>query len=502
MSYHARLNEILKDLAAMDPVFKDERETRPLVEHLLALQPEARLDGEFKGRLRRELLAHARALGERPGMAEGFMLDWAKFAYAGAGALVVLLVMVGLVYGPGLLSGGSVSVVAVGERAFGDLLAQEGGQMGMGGAPSLKGGGEEAATPQGDSAVRSMAPTTAIFGMGGGAGAGGVAGMPSPLIYPAPEVPRIDFVYEGELPEIGATVDVLRRVKPSASTGGVVTALRRFAMGLLDLGEFSDANVESFSLTEDEPFGYTVYVNPAEGTISIGQNWRRWPQGVVDGPMMEGNIEAPPEGELVALADDFLDSYGIARGDYGDPVVQKNWGGVMPLAGEKMTMPSYIQEISIIYPYLVNGESIYDEGGNVTGLYVGVNLKEKRVSNVSGLMTRRYESSAYEAEQDVDKLLAYAESRYWYGEGARTVTVAVGAPERGYVSTWVWNGTEGMEVVVPALIFPVPQNLNIPNMYFPPKLAIPLAKDIIARDAGGPIRIMSDSVETMSPPSQ
>lgn len=492
-----RIKEILKDLAALDPAFKDERAVRPLVEHLLALAPRGGMDDSFKSRLRRELIATASALPSRPMSAAQFFASWGNMVYAGAGAFAVLLVLFGVFYGPGLFSQGGVTIVAVGERAFGDLTTQ--GALGMG-ASVMKDGAESAPTPEGDIAVRSVAPTS-VFGMGGGTGAGGPIDIPSPLIYPAPEVPRIDFVYRGDLPEIGDTVDVLRRVKPDAATGGLTTTLRRFAMGLLDLGEFSGANIESFALSEDESFGYTVYVSPAEGTVSIGQNWRRWPQYGVDGPgTMEGTVAMPAEADLVAIASAFLDEYDIDRGNYGDPVVQASWGTPIPL--EKMTMPAYIQEIAIVYPYLVDGEPIYDEGGNPTGLYVGVNVKERRVSNVSGLMTRKYESSAYAAERDVEKLLGYAEGRYWAPENARTVVVEVGEPVQGYVNTWTWNGTEGAEVVVPALIFPIPENLNIPNMYFPKNLVVPLAKELIDRNMGGPIRIMSDSVEVMSPPSQ
>ncbi len=492
-----RIKEILKDLAALDPAFKDERAVRPLVEHLLALAPRGGMDDSFKSRLRRELIATASALPSRPMSAAQFFASWGNVVYAGAGALAVLLVLFGVFYSPGLLAPSSgVSVVAVRERAFGDLATQ--GALGMG-ASAMKGGAESAPTPEGDIAVRSVAPSMA-FGMGGGTGAGGPIDMPSPLIYPAPEVPRIDFVYRGAFPEIGDTVDVLRRVKPEVAAGGAVTTLRRFAMGLLDLGEFSGARVESFALSENEPYGYTVYVNPAEGTVSIGQNWRQWPQ-FIDGPTMGEGMALPPDAELIALADAFLDEYDIDRNGYGDPVVQKAWS-MDPLALEKSIMPAYVQEVPIIYPYLVNGEPIFDEGGNPTGLYVGVNVKEKRVSNVSGLMTRRYESSAYAAERDVERLLGYAEGRYWYGEGARTVTVEVDAPTKGYVTTWTWNGSEGSEVVVPALIFPIPENLNIPNMYFPKNLVVPLAKELIDRNMGGPIRIMSDSIEVMSPPSQ
>lgn len=476
MKNHGRIDEILRDL--------DDAKMKPLVEALLSLQPHVQMDEAFRNRLRWELLASASTFPAVKISFAGLFASWGKLAYAGAGALAAILVFIGITYGPSLFVGGNfnnVEVVRIGERAFGDLATQAGG--GMGGS-AMKGGGESAPTPEGDIAVRSVAP---VLGMGGGGG-GGIVDMPSSLIYPAPEVPRIDFVYSGTLPEIGATVDVLRRVKPAGATGGFTNTLRRFAMGLLDLDEFSDANVESFSLAKDEPFGYTVYVNPLEGTVSISQNWRRWPQ-MMDGPgVMEGTVAMPTESDLVTIANAFLDEYDIARDEYGAPVVQTNWGVTVPL--EKATMPTYIQEISIVYPYLVDGEPTYDEGGNPFGLYVGVNVRERRVSNVSGLMTRRYESSSYAAEGDIEKLLGYAESRYWAPEGARTVVVEVGAPTPGYMNSWTWNGTEGYEVVVPALIFPVPQNLAIPNMYFPRNLVVPLAKDIIDRNGGGPVRIL------------
>ena len=122
----------------------------------------------------------------------------------------------------------------------------------------------------------------------------------------------------------------------------------------------------------------------------------------------------------MSQTDKFLNDRGISLEHYSKPQVDNYWRVDYEKTEDKSNY--YIPEsLNVIYPLLVNGESVYDQSGNLDGLRVSVNLLQNTVSGVNNLTSFRYETSDYNLETQSDKILNLAQSggysySNYYGE--------------------------------------------------------------------------------------
>ena len=411
-----------------------------------------------------------------------------KFILAGGGVVLSVVILVGVfltqnnIFSPGgsnidTVGTSAFEINTVGSKAFGSLAAVSG-------------------TAQSESKDMASSPMASPAPIGLGGGYGGGSGVSTPGIagpaYPDGfryEPTIYKYVYKGEQIEIPEQISVLKRIKGSAAAAETMNALETVLPRMIDLSAFHNVGLDSFSFSENRDFGYTVWVSPSEGTLSVSQNWKTWPyakQCINGCPPLEPfkASEAPNDEEIKNIAERFLNDYGITRNNYGEAQIIR-YDNIMTLdmksAESSSTMPSmpYIsEEVQVVYPLKINGEIVYGEDGRPSGLFVGVNLRERKVSNLNGLDVQRYDSSSYEAEQNVQKLLDYVSNRYWYGyeENVKEVEVELSTPSQGYIKMWVYDGIDNKELLVRALIFKVTNPIPGLNM---DTVVIPLVKEII-----------------------
>jgi hypothetical protein len=449
-------------------------------------RPETRFDARFEADLKRRFLAGLPA--GRPSMFASFFETMKKTTYLiPAGAALVLLVALALNSNvvPGApsreaASTAGVSIEQLDDRAFG-LLALS---TGLGAARPESGGGSGLGLRQDTAAV--PAPSAAPLGLGA---AGGDGKMIAPDSWPGAINYR--YVYKGgPIASLDAQLAVLKRIK-----GSTVSAqnLGNLDIDLIDLSRLSDLKAGSYALVEDREFGYFINVDLNEGSVSINQNWAKWPhpeQSCRDEACFQQYRlkaeDVPADDAVIAIADAFLAEYGISKTGLGAPVVRSEWRIAYAQATDKSFV--YIPDsVSVVYPQMIEGRPVVDDGGP-SGLYVGVNVRHRRVDNVYGLTTQRYQSSLYDAETDEKRILGIVERGGVWGytvEGAKTVEVEVGEPERVWTRSWLPDPSgNGQELLVPALRFPI---LNKPanEPYFRDSIVVPLIKDVLDQNSGG-----------------
>ncbi len=489
------IDQILQELFSVDPALKDrESELRAVIEKMLASKPDTAIDEEFVRGLRQKLLAEADLKQARERSA-GSMLR--IFGYALGGLAVVVLVVAATNYTknnqspkPTLTQHDAVSIFspklavnAVGNQAFGNLTRQDVAITG-------RGGGQESAP----------------------AGLGGTDTFAAPMAKIAPDmaggglVSNIRYVYKyagGDIALNQKQVAVYRRVKNSGSGVSASTLLSQLNFGLLDISKFSNAEVQSMNIVENKEFGYNFYISAQEGTISISENWQTWPnpeRNCTNDQCLQNMklkmSDVPTDSELAGIADQFLHDHNIALESYGKPQVLSDWKRQYEAASNKAE--SYIPNVvTIIYPLMVDGHQVYDQGGNPYGLSVSVDIRFKKVSGVAELASLNYESSQYPAVTDAKGVIAMAEQggavgSFYYGPGnAKEVTVELGQPAQGYVQIYKNDPAgQGQMLLVPALIFPI---TNKPEGDFYQKnVVVPLVSGMVETPGqDGPIRIMN-----------
>ena len=466
------IQKFIDDLYKIDPSLRShESELRKTVASILKSKPDALADESFREELRAKLLK----ISDEKNVKRSTFRPW-MFATATAGiGMIAIAIMVAKPDGQVTPSTGS-SIAVLSPGAFGDLSTA--GAAGKA-APGLGSADAISARPQ------------------GGGGGGGV-GVPAPvtngesvkMIAPGEWHPvYVKYSYKGEPLTLDASaVDVYRRARYArpATPASLLTV-----SGLpLDLSQFS-GRLDNYSMSEDKDFGYTVFVNTVEGSVSISQNWLRWPH-----PENLCRDEAcyqqyrltpesiPSDAEAIQIADRFLQDYGVDRTGFGMPVVQNNdWQIAYAKAEDKRY--AYVPEsIPVVYPVLVDGLPTYDEGGNVAGLYVSVNSRHRKVDNLAGLAASAFEKSSYPALTSSDEILGIVERGGIYGPtsyepNAEVVEATVGTPEKVLLRVYA-PAADGIaqELFVPALRFPVTSTTDRTDIYVPKSIVVPLAESL------------------------
>lgn len=491
------IQSILKELLAADPSLKDrEKELLPLLKLLVENKPKAEPTEDFKRRLHAEirikqsdLSAVALAKAESPFTSFFSFLMNKQYSVALAGLLLGVIITGPVVY-YGLPSGSkpasgsplfSYSVSDTGANAFGDFAGtteMSRSQSGGGGPVGMAGGGGGG----------NPAPMVAADSAGAGADAKMVA--PDSMIY-RPQV--YTYKIDGEIPALtDAQVQVLRRNKV-VTDSDAKAILNSFNLGSIDLGSFGSLKTDSVSLYQDGKNGYMMYISFREGSVSINQNWETW-----DHPESKCTTEAcyqqyrikesdiPADDVLIGVANGFVKDHGIDLSQYGEPEVDNSWRvSLAAMSAADRAMYWFPESARVIYPQLVDGKPVYEQGGQKAGISVGVNVRQKKVSDVYGILSQNYTRSSYEAVTTSGAIIDFlARSGNMYGGGMppntipEKIEITLGAPTLAFTKVYNYENGRSDELVVPALVFPV-KNVPEGTYYYNQSVTVPLAKELM-----------------------
>ncbi len=510
-----RLETLLEELYAIEPELRaQDASLRRLAIELIAAKPDASVDEQFIERLRGEL--RTRAAAATPSFNFMNILTAKNARFLVPSLAVLTLAVVGAVTWQNVnqpsRNARSLALAPTMTRmpsgAFGKLGVVAPGNPISENADVAAIGRDMATAPAFTSGVAQAVPAPAALPpmAGGGMGFAGDAKLVSPDWIPT----IYSYAYKGDAIEnLEAQVDVYRRVKGVPSIRPLA-ALQDVNLGLIDLGKAKDGFVQSFTIAENRDQGYVFNVDPQEGTVNVYQNGK-WISPLMRCASQEcyeqnrlKESDMLSDEDAIRAADAFLNEYGISKADYGTPVVMNQWRVQYMAADAAMRSSFWFPEnVSVIYPTLVNGKIAYDEGGAPAGMSVSVDIRSKRAQGIWNLATRSYQVSSYAAETDAKRLIAVAENtdNYYGAEmpvNAKKIEMELGTPMLAYVHTWQQTGDTGAEVLVPALVFPIK---NAPKDFWRQNVVVPLAKDLLDARVGGGTPMPVDRPLMMAPPA-
>ncbi|HEX5429682.1 MAG TPA: hypothetical protein VFX17_01205 [Patescibacteria group bacterium] len=483
-----QISRIIEELKALDPQFGQyPDELEKILLSLLAVRPDPKVDPEFVRTLKSQLL---QKLSRQKAAGFWHGLFTKKLAWSAAAlALVVVAAVAALgIYSSkkqssALSFGSDVRVVHTVDGAFGNLAtltAASSGAQGTSNALSM---------PESDIQVNSGV---------------GVSSAPSKLIAPYQPV-NYKYVYKGDSLNLPSSkLDVLKKQSPDSTA--LTQSLSTLGLGLLDLNSFSGSKIQSVNFSQDN--GYNLYVDLNSGTVSISGGFYAVPlasdsvvsqlctQSGCPGPAPISQSDIPDDATLISIANQFLSDHGIATSIYGAPEVDDRFGvqNETIMGANPKTQIFWPDNVSIVYPFKVGDSEVYDESGSKTGLLVDVDVRNRKVSNVSNLSTQEYQASSYDAETDADAIIKSAESGGMYGnfggsEGAKTVELDLGTPVQSFVQMWDYQMNSSQELLVPALIFPI-TNAPTDGSFYQKAVVVPLISDIL-KENSGPVKILN-----------
>ena len=482
------INQILNELFMLDPELKkNEDDVRKIVEKLLESNPETKFDREFASRLRKEILEKAQRIkSESPKkyFFSTFVLN--KFAYAIGGATITLIAVLILIpKGTEKLSlekaldiKSDQGIEKLSSRAFGQL-SFEGTPTpntmeakGLGG-----GGGSKFAAPV---AMEESAVTSDIAKM-----------------Y-VPEYINYEFSYIGDDINISENkMEVYKRIKDNINNQNLAKSVTGLDIDLLNLKKLKNTELDYININEDRKYGYSVNINFKENSLSLFPNWKEWPQlNCQDQACFKSNQltsdDIPNDSKLIKIAKNFVKEYGIDTNTFQEPIVQNTW---RDMNGQSEFTKSYIPEdIQVVFPLIINEQTVFDWGGNPFGLYVNVNIRHNKVSSVNNIVPQNYESSKYPIITNINKLIGLAEqggiyAPYQYPDPTQTIEVKLDTPKISLIQHHKYDHdkNESDELYIPALIFPI-VDISDDAYYRQKNIIIPLIKDIIDSPQVMPMR--------------
>ena len=467
------IKQILDDLYKMDKSLKmREEELKGIISKLIKSKPDTDIDDVFVARVREELARASEAA--MPETKKNFQFKW-SYAFGGV-AVAALLLLIVINFAD--LDAGKKSAVKISAKAgvVKNLENKAFGALGV-----LRTAGNSQGVPAAERSFDALA----------GAGGGGTAVQTDEkmISMPAPDCINYNFVYDGE--EIAGTDDMLtvyRRVaasQPGAPAAGTVGNL-----SLVDMGKFENLFVDNLNFAENREYGYNIYYNLRNNEVSVSMNYEKWPdpfRDCRDEKCYEDNRlkigDVLSENEAVVIADKFLEDYGIDKLSYGPGEADKAWLIAYESSVRTGFAPYVPESMTIIYPIVIEGAEVLDEGGRKVGMRVEVSSRHKRAVNAYGIRFNQFEGSEYEVLNDTEKLIGYAEQGgltpgYEFPEASKTVDVKLGTPKLSLVNYWRYGNGANEELYVPALVFPIKEK-PAEGYFYTENVVIPLVKEII-----------------------
>jgi len=369
-------------------------------------------------------------------------------------------------------------VTQTADQAFGSLVAEQQAVPQAGEALGKGGGG-----PVGDASRKALS-----------------AGEPeAPVAMPVPANYRVNYnyVYKGD----DFTIDndmmpVFQKVKDSKAAATIGSYLGSMNLGALDLGQFKNTKVDEFTIVEDRTEGYRVTVQLKDGSVSIQKNWEKWPQEQYEQLSMS---DIPEDEAMIAVADKFIRDYGIDMTNYGEGKVSKDW--MRSYGAPEMGGQAYVPgNMSVVYPLLVDGIVVYDRNGYEIGLRVNVDIKQIKAVGLWDLNSQSYESSLYEVETDVEKILETAQAgqrKFYFDNPTKTLEFELGTPKQALMRVYNYENGASKQFLAPCLIFPVTKAPDEAG-YYQENIVVPLTKELLENESaqGNPV---ADGVRVTPP---
>ena len=445
------IQQILEDLYLIDPTLKEkEKDLINVITVLLESKPQMEIDQAFVKRLREELIPQKT---KKNFMKFPFM---SRLNYAIGGGIIALVIAIPLVnYFQTFGGDSSINTedlfTTISSNGFGALYFDTSD------GESLSGRDAVAATEE----------------LGIGAGGGG--GVFSEDMMIAPYISKsYSYHYDGTFDVSSVSSLVYRQVLGDISLSMVDTQIKNLSLGNFSFSNFDQAKVQNMTIVEDKDDGYSIQIDLTYGTIYLTKSWQRWEEPALYEAMTAEQM--PENGEIISIAQDFLEDYQIDTSFYGEPIVQDEWR-------KYSEEDSYISEmVGVVYPRLIDGLEVWNLYGSPSGLYVYVNARTGTVESANWTLFNEFERSSYELVSGMEELAEVIEQgglyQYQYEDAQELYDISLGEPRVVLAEYSQYIDGSYDTLYVPALSFAiqdVPEGADVYVNY----VVVPLVKDIL-----------------------
>ncbi len=243
-----------------------------------------------------------------------------------------------------------------------------------------------------------------------------------------------------------------------AKKGDFSNVFKLLNLDSLDLSRFADTELRQINFKGNvNDIAYIINVDLKWGNVNLYIDHESqlkldcpsWPNCAESKPLKEE--DRLNDEELIQIATDFLEAVGANTSQVAKPYVNKPWE-----ENPHWEASSYIQEeMTVIFPYELNGNIIHESWGGKTGINVSINQRKKRASGLN-LSSLKLISSDYESLSKED-ILKQAEAGGLNGfihvRPEKTVDIKLKKPHSELRTFRRWNKNQEETYYVQMLVF-------------------------------------------------
>jgi hypothetical protein len=482
------ISDILTDLYKLDPSLREkEGELVSLIRLLISSRPSVDIDEEFKAELRRQLMERIGARPARAGLPAQAGMLWRMrqefFSLRPAASLASVVAILVMVIGAGILAHDRVAPQQPG------IASQQGGQPPAAGLAVRQVADNAFGPVASPAAVQALGKRDEAAGRGGAPEMGIMAARPLAVPAPTGKVASLaPYSFSGPLPDVSQKMAVLRHARQSLADMPLDAFWQGIRTDIMNIGSFGPAIPQMLTVSENKDKGYMISFDFKEGSASIERDLARWDVPYLKCETREcmdryklAPSDMPSDGEIIGIADKFLDDHGISRSSYAAPAIAGDWKDTYEEAPS--SSDAYIPDvITVTYPLAIDGKQAYDESGTPFGMQVSVSVRERTVAMVGGIERPSYESSLYDIQSDPAAILEMASRGGMRNASPVTSPSQVReleSPRIAFVRTTKPAADGYDEYLVPAMVFGIRGAEGADGA-----VVVPLVKEFFASPAG------------------
>lgn len=191
---------------------------------------------------------------------------------------------------------------------------------------------------------------------------------PDAMIYPPIDIPFYTYSYQGEITIPDEDLSVYKKTSMPFDSSDTAKIVKNLSLKEIDVTAFDRLGVSNITLAEDTEYGYMMNLDFINGTISMYQNYLKWPQptcdqsGCVQPPKLTEK-DIPEDAEIIQASRDFIEKYQIDISQYGTPLVDKTWR-IWYARSAEMGQEQIVPDMyTVTYPFMLDDKVLYQEGG-------------------------------------------------------------------------------------------------------------------------------------------
>jgi hypothetical protein len=426
------VKDLLEELYIIEPnLRKQEKKLENIVSLMVKHIPKSEMNTEFKKELRKEILMKIHAKKNKYYTLYLPMLSWLS--------LCGVLIFVGInisnsILIPGKMLSLAPSIEQVGPNAFGNTIKTIWGQQ-MEYTPKI------------------WSQMMRVWKI---AWEDQIMAINNPIQY--------IYSYTGKLDIPTNELVVYRRDSVGFKTTDTSDFINNLRVDGLDTQALENAGISNINISEDREFGYNIGIDFTQGTVSYNQNYIRWPQVKCDtngcaelAKLTEKDI--PTDDSMIRIADEFIRRYKIDTKLYGSPVVNSEWRTHYMRQKQEWNDIYIPDSYTVTYPVKIDGKFIYEEYGEYKWLVLTIDIRNNKISNVTGLEKYNLISSEYNTlnSSTIEKMVKSGGRYVSTDTGTdKVVSLNLSTPTLWYVRIYgEWKDGVSSDFLVPAYVFKV-----------------------------------------------